>query len=113
MTSRESEIERMLEDEDAWERPERSTKKKSERRQRGVMVSVRLTAEEMSRLQAAARERGVTVAAFIRERAIGSGGSASLTVGMQLPSENTTGPHSRMDVILSSEEKTQYLQAVS
>lgn len=101
MSIKESETENMLDDVDAWDVPKRSSRKKSERRQRGAMVSVRLTPDELNQLQAAAKERGLTVAAFIRERAVRSTATANFGPSTTIRIENTTG--SGTDVVRSED----------
>lgn len=63
-------IERALGDDSAWEQPDPGPRKKSERRQRGAMVSVRLTPDELEMLQAASGRQGVSMAAYMRDRAL-------------------------------------------
>jgi len=63
-------IEAMLDDESAWEKPRRAPKKKSERRQRDAVVSVRLSPAELERIQSLAGLRGMTLGAYMRECAL-------------------------------------------
>lgn len=75
-------------DPEAWEEPQRSAK--SERRQRGVVVSVRLSPDEFARLQGLADEAGVAVSTLLRERAL------------------TARPGSGYDVEISAQAGTSY-----
>jgi hypothetical protein len=69
----EGQAESMLGDPDAWDVPEAApARKKSERRQRGAMVSVRMNPEELALVQAAAERKGLSVSAYVRERAVNS-----------------------------------------
>lgn len=64
-------VEAMKDDPDAWGGPESTEapgrKRKSERRQRGAVVSVRLSAEELEALQRYADERGMALSSVLRE----------------------------------------------
>ena len=68
-----ADLDKALEDDSEWETPSRTRKPKSEQRQRGAMVSVRFTQAELERVQRAAAERGLSVAAFMREHALRAG----------------------------------------
>lgn len=63
-----AEIEGMKDDPDAWGEPEAAPAQpaRSERRQRGSVVSVRLTVDELARLQAYADERGQSLSGALR-----------------------------------------------
>lgn len=63
-----NEVEATLGVDSAWEQPARA--KKSERRQRAAMVSVRLRPEELSTIQAGAARRSMSVSAYLRECAL-------------------------------------------
>jgi predicted DNA binding CopG/RHH family protein len=68
-------------DETEWERPQKAPKRKSERRQRAAMVSVRLTPAELEVVQARASALGLSVGAFMRHRALeGAQGEATSVV---------------------------------
>lgn len=62
-------IEAMRDDPDAWGEPVKR-KPKSERRQRGAMVSVRFTPEELAAVQAHADQAGASVSGYIRNLAL-------------------------------------------
>jgi len=69
----ETKLDEMLGDAAAWDTPARaSKKKKSERRQRGAMVSVRLSPDELATVQRAAERVGQSLSAFMRHRALDS-----------------------------------------
>ena len=65
-------IEALRDDHDAWgdpvEPPER--KRKSERRQRGAMVSVRFSPDELASVQKHAAEAGESVSGYLRNLAL-------------------------------------------
>lgn len=67
-----SEVEDMLNDSDAWEAPAKAPRRKSEKRRRGTVISVRLSPEELTLVQAEASQAGVSISTFLRERALGS-----------------------------------------
>lgn len=70
MSNFESDIEAMMDDPVAWEAPAKASKKKSEQRQRGVVVSVRLNGDELSQLQRASDAVGQSVSGFMRTCAL-------------------------------------------
>jgi hypothetical protein len=76
MTERElaAQIETMRDDPEAWEEaepePEPARKPKSERRQRGALVSVRFTPDELAVVQAHAAEAGTSVSGYLRDVAL-------------------------------------------
>lgn len=51
-----------------WGTPKRG--RKSEKRQRSAVVSVRLNQEELAHIQQLAKEKGQTISTYMRERAI-------------------------------------------
>lgn len=65
-------IETMRDDPDAWGEPtqEPERKRKSERRQRGAMVSVRFTPDELASVQVHATEAGTSVSGYLRDLAL-------------------------------------------
>lgn len=65
-------IEAMRDDAEAWGDPvpESGRKRKSERRQRGAMVSVRLSPEELAVVQAHAADAGTSVSGYLRNLAL-------------------------------------------
>jgi predicted DNA binding CopG/RHH family protein len=63
-------IEAMRDDDEAWGEPEPERKRKSEHRQRGAMVSVRLSPDELASVQAHAAEAGSTVSGYLRDLAL-------------------------------------------
>ncbi len=65
-----SQVEAELGSDKVWEVPKPDVRKKSEKRQRGAMVSVRLTPGELEEVQTAAEGSGMTVAAYMRDRAL-------------------------------------------
>lgn len=62
----------ILNDPAEWEEPQRAPRKKSERRQRGAVVSVRFTPDELADLQRRAEVAGLSMSAYLRRCAIGS-----------------------------------------
>ncbi len=67
-----AEIESMRDDEEAWGDSVQGPKPKpkSERRQRGAMVSVRFSASELEEVQAHAVEAGTSVSGYLRNLAL-------------------------------------------
>jgi predicted DNA binding CopG/RHH family protein len=67
-----SQVEAMKDDAAAWGDPELKSQRprKSEQRQRGAMVSVRFTEDELSAVQAHAAERGLSVSGYLRSVAL-------------------------------------------
>ena len=65
-------IEAMRDNAGAWGNPvsERGPKRKSERRQRGAMVSVRFTPDELASVQAHATEARASVSGYLRNLAL-------------------------------------------
>ena len=65
-------IEAMRDDAEAWGDPvpEGGRKRKSERRQRGAMVSVRFSPDELASVQAHAAEAGASVSGYLRNLAL-------------------------------------------
>lgn len=85
-----ADLDNALEDESEWETPSRPRKPKSEQRQRGAMVSVRLTPAELETVQRAAGERGLSVAAFMREHALQAGTRTTWTFMVSHALRNAT-----------------------
>ena len=67
-----AQVEAMRDDPDAWGAPEQEPrpKRKSERRQRGAMVSVRLSPEELEAVQLQAAAVGSSVSGYLRNLAL-------------------------------------------
>lgn len=67
-----SQVEAMKDDASAWgdPEPEPTRKRKSERRLRGVVVSVRLTADELAAVQKHALDHGLSVSGYLRSVAL-------------------------------------------
>lgn len=63
-----AQIEAMKDDENAWGDPsdERAERPRSERRQRGSVVSVRLTVDELAKVQAFAKHRDLSLSGALR-----------------------------------------------
>jgi hypothetical protein len=85
-----------------WGQPVPARRRKSEKRRRGVVVSVRLTPEEFELLDAGARQSGQPLGTFMRQQALASatsrstspweGGPQVLLAGNVSPSSFTTPP---------------------
>jgi hypothetical protein len=75
-------IEAMRDDTEAWGDPvpEPELKRKSERRQRGAMVSVRFTPDELASVQAHAVEAGTSVSGYLRNLALATASQPIVTV---------------------------------
>src|SRR5579875_2434 len=65
-------IEAMRDDSEAWGEPapEPERKRKSERRQRGAMGSVRFSPDELACVQAHATDAGMSVSGYLRDLAL-------------------------------------------
>jgi hypothetical protein len=76
-------IEAMRDDADAWGDPvaEPQRKRKSERRQRGAMVSVRFSPDELVFVQEHAAEAGTSVSGYLRSLALASGRQPVVVTG--------------------------------
>lgn len=59
-------------DDDEWGEPQPSKRTKSEKRRRQVVISVRLSADELQTLEAAAVTAGQPLATYLREKALAS-----------------------------------------
>ncbi len=65
------ELERAMADPSEWGEPIRESRSpRTEKRQRAAMISIRLTAEELSAVQAEATARGVSVSRYVRDAAL-------------------------------------------
>src|SRR6266487_533022 len=75
-------IEAMRDDAEAWGEPspEPERKRKSERRQRGAMVSVRFSPDELASVQAHAVEAGTSVSGYLRNPALAAARQPIVTV---------------------------------
>lgn len=69
MSTDEADLVRALDDASEWGVPKPG--RKSEKRQRSAMVSVRMTEDELARVQAEAHALNQTVGTFMREVALG------------------------------------------
>ena len=76
-------IEAMRDDAQAWGEPvaEPGRKRKSERRQRGAMVSVRFSPEELASVQEHAVEAGISVSGYLRNLALTAARQPIVIVG--------------------------------
>lgn len=63
------EIEKAMDDPSEWGDP-LPPKRRSERRQRHAMISIRLSSQELEQLQWAADFRGITISKYVREQAL-------------------------------------------
>jgi hypothetical protein len=75
-------IEAMRDDAEAWGEPdsERGHKRKSERRQRGALVSVRFSPDELASVQEHAAEAGASMSGYLRSLALAAARRPSVTV---------------------------------
>jgi hypothetical protein len=75
-------IEAMRDDAEAWGEPspEPKRKRKSERRQRGAMVSVRFSPDELASVQAHAVEAHTSVSGYLRNLALAAARQPIVTV---------------------------------
>lgn len=77
-------IEGMRDDAEAWGDPaaaEPERKRKSERRQRGAMVSVRFSPDELASVQEHAAEAGMSVSGYVRDLALKAAGQPIVIMG--------------------------------
>ena len=75
---------------DQWGPPEPSKRARSEKRRRGVVVSVRLTEEELAVVEGRAQMRGVALGTYIRESALRRMVSVSAPPAVTRPSSGPT-----------------------
>lgn len=61
-----------INDADTWGEPVPARRRKSEKRKRGVVVSVRLSAEEFEALEAEAGRLGLAMGTYMRQQALGA-----------------------------------------
>jgi hypothetical protein len=79
-------IEAMKDDPDAWGAPvPNPSPRRSERRQRGTVVSVRLTAEELAEVQSYAELRGLSLSGALRAAALDAKEAAGRVVTCRVP----------------------------
>jgi len=65
------ELEKAMNDPTEWGEPiDEDRPRRSEKRQRAAMISIRLTADELSAVQEAATARGLSVSRYVRESAL-------------------------------------------
>jgi len=65
------ELAKAMDDPTEWGEPiDEDRPRRSEKRQRSAMISIRLTAEELSAVQEAATARGLSVSRYVREGAL-------------------------------------------
>jgi hypothetical protein len=88
-------IEAMRDDPDAWGEPVKR-KPKSERRQRGAMVSVRFTPEELATVQAHADQVGASVSGYIRNLALNAARQPVVTAVWASAAVNCSGTSERL-----------------
>ncbi len=76
-------IEAMCDDAEAWGEPvaEPERKRKSERRQRGAMVSVRFSPDELAAVQEHAAGAGMSVSGYLRNLALAAARQPIVIVG--------------------------------
>jgi hypothetical protein len=86
-------IEASKDDPEAWGEVEAPPVKRrgSERRQRGAVVSVRLTADELSRIQQYAAETGLSVSGALRDAALAVADAATHRATWRSPSLRLVG----------------------
>lgn len=63
-------IEQAMNNPDEWKDPLPEKPRRSEKRQRSVMISVRLNSDEAASLEWAASARGWTISRFVRDMAL-------------------------------------------
>jgi hypothetical protein len=76
-------IEAMRDDAEVWGEPvtEPARKRKSERRQRGAMVSVRFSPDELASVQEHAADAGMSVSGYLRNLALAAARQPIVIVG--------------------------------
>lgn len=74
-----AEIEAQRDVPEAWGEPEPERKRKSERRQRGALVSVRFTPDELAVVQAHAARAGTSVSGYVRDIALAAARQPTVT----------------------------------
>jgi len=94
MSTDEADLVRAIDDASEWGTPKPG--RKSEKRQRSAMVSVRMTEDELARVQAEAHALNQTVGTFMREVALGchrDKSSATPGLALMVTSNALFSPH--------------------
>lgn len=94
-----AQIEAMRDDVDAWGEPVREprAKRKSERRQRGAMVSVRFSVDELRTVQAHAAQTGASVSGYLRDLALADAHQPEVTMTwVGITTANVAGTEERL-----------------
>ena len=71
-----------IKDPDAWGEAVPARRRKSEKRKRGVVVSVRLSAEEFESLETEATRLGMAMGTYMRQRALAAAPPAGSTASI-------------------------------
>lgn len=77
-----------LSDPDEWGAPEPTKRRKSDKRRRGVVVSVRLGPEELEAIEQRAKVRGVAIGTYLRECALTTTPMPTTTPEVQVSSKS-------------------------
>jgi hypothetical protein len=78
-----------LSDPDEWGAPEPTKRRKSDKRRRGVVVSVRLAPAELEAIEQRAKDRGVAIGTYLRECALTTVPMATTTPEVQVSSKSS------------------------
>jgi hypothetical protein len=91
-------IEAMRDDAEAWGEPvpEPGRKRKSERRQRHAMVSVRFSPDELASVQEHAAEAGTSVSGYLRNLALAAAREPIVTVCWRATTVNASATDERL-----------------
>jgi hypothetical protein len=93
------EVEAAMDDPNQWaDEPLPGPARRSEKRQRAAMISIRLSSEELETVQAEAAARGLTVSRYVRDRALEPALSVSVHKAHCVVANRTS--HSLMNVVI-------------
>jgi len=105
-------LESMRDDPEAWGEPTNKTpaKRKSERRQRGALVSVRFSPDELAAVQAHAAEVGTSVSGYLRDLALAAARQPIVTV-IWVGAPTTNGQRTEERLLIREDEIPVWLRS--
>jgi len=96
------EVEAAMDDPDQWaDEPLPVPARRSEKRQRAAMISIRLSSEELETVQAEAAARGLTVSRYVRDRALEPPLSVSVHKALCMVANRTS--HTLTNVVIGQQ----------
>lgn len=105
-------VEAAMDDPNQWaDEPLPVPARRSEKRQRAAMISIRLSSEELETVQAEAAARGLTVSRYVRDRALEPAQSESVRKAHYVVAVNKTS-HSLINVVIGQQTGTPVVRNV-